>query len=228
MLYDQGTFLCSLGLSYTFFNFQFLDKFHHSTCTHIDTMQCTVDFHSTDRNVAQPLPISIKGQAHGQMVSLFILCLLSILLCHLSTSLLHHLPLIYLSLSHFTLDPSFSAGNSLSLSNLTPKISPPSPPSAPTSTSVFCPDPQAALFIDSLGQCFCLSKQQITDLHGLFWVCLISVFAITGLISSPVKLGVSLLGPLSQADIMARIYSLACQYGSEQWVLHAMQSSESS
>jgi len=85
-----------------------------------------------------------------------------------------------------TLDPSFSAGNALSLSNSTPNISPPSPPSAPTSTSVFCPDPQAALFIDSLGQHFCLSKQQITDLHGLFWVCLISVFAITGLISSPV------------------------------------------
>jgi hypothetical protein len=38
------------------------------------------------------------------------------------------------------------------------------------STTVFRPDPQASLFIDTLGQRFHLTKQQISDLHGLFQV----------------------------------------------------------
>jgi hypothetical protein len=38
------------------------------------------------------------------------------------------------------------------------------------STTVFHPDPQASLFIDTLGQHFHLTKQQMSDLHGLFQV----------------------------------------------------------
>ena len=47
-------------------------------------------------------------------------------------------------------------------------------PSIPTQTVTastnFCPDPQASLFIDTLGQRFHLTKQQMSDLHGLFQV----------------------------------------------------------
>jgi len=42
------------------------------------------------------------------------------------------------------------------------------------------------------------------------------------------QLAVSLPGGLNQADIMTRIYLLACQYGSEQRLLYAVQTSEGS
>ena len=42
------------------------------------------------------------------------------------------------------------------------------------------------------------------------------------------QLAVSLPGSLNQADIMTRIYSLACQYGSEQRLFYAVQTSEGS
>ena len=54
-----------------------------------------------------------------------------------------------------------------SLTNESPSISAQTVSASPT---VFRPDPQASLFIDTLGQRFHLSKQQMSDLHGLFQV----------------------------------------------------------
>ncbi|KIM38461.1 hypothetical protein M413DRAFT_30013 [Hebeloma cylindrosporum] len=72
----------------------------------------------------------------------------------------------------------------------------------------FHPDPQAALFIDSLAQRFHLTMQQTSDLHGLY------------------QLAMSLPGGLGRADVMTRIYALACHYGSEQRLIYAVQVSE--
>ena len=60
-------------------------------------------------------------------------------------------------------------------------------PSIPTQTVTastnFRPDPQASLFIDTLGQRFHLTKQQMSDLHGLFQVHLSFISCISILIS---------------------------------------------
>ena len=58
------------------------------------------------------------------------------------------------------IDPSLTTG-SPSISTQTVSASSP---------TVFRPDPQASLFIDTLGQRFHLTKQQLSDLHGLFQV----------------------------------------------------------
>ena len=60
------------------------------------------------------------------------------------------------------IDPSLATGSPISTQTASA--------SNLTSTTVFRPDPQASLFIDALGQRFHLTKQQISDLHGLFQV----------------------------------------------------------
>ncbi|KAF8177639.1 hypothetical protein BJ912DRAFT_985719 [Pholiota molesta] len=71
---------------------------------------------------------------------------------------------------------------------------------------------QTAQFIDNLMERFHLSVAQRDDLYGLY------------------QLGISLDNPLGRADIMTRIYFLACQYGIEQRQLQvsAPMSTESS
>ena len=60
------------------------------------------------------------------------------------------------------IDPSLTRSPSISTQTLADTAS----------TTVFRPDPQASLFIDTLGQHLHLTKQQLSDLHGLFQVLL--------------------------------------------------------
>ena len=159
------------------------------------------------------------------MVILFIPCPLSILLCRLLTLLLHHLPLIYLSLSHSLLIPPFLQAIPLAYQIWPQTICLPVHP-VPQHQPLSLSRPPGCFIHWFLRPMFLLVKTADNRspwlVPGMSYICLCNNRL------DLIKLGVSLSGPLSQADIMARIYSLACQYGSEQRVLHAMQSSESS
>ena len=133
-------------------------------CTDATTRRA-VDFNSTNRNLTKPS----KGIKAGLKIIWFVLPSLyhqnSDFVTMSSGSFYSGLPSSSESSSDpedMAIDPSLTGSPSISTQT-----------SADTaSTTVFHPDPQASLFIDTLGQRFHLTKQQMSDLHGLFQVLL--------------------------------------------------------
>lgn len=109
----------------------------------------------------------------------------------------------------------FSSGDSL-------VSTPPSQPSSPPLTD-HAQHPPRPSFIEQLGLQFGLNEDQVSILNGLHHVSLVLYSQIiTFLMASFLKLGSSLPGNLSPADLMTRVYALACQYSVEQRILFAL------
>ena len=99
----------------------------------------------------------------------------------------------------------------------------PSQPSSPPLTD-HAQQPPRPSFIEQLGLQFGLNEDQVSILNGLHHVSLVlySSRIVAFLTVSPLKLGSSLPGNLSPADLMTRVYALACQYSVEQRILFAL------
>ena len=132
-------------------------------CTDATTRRA-VDFNSTNRNLTKPS----KGIKAGLKIIWFVLPSLyhqnSDFVTMSSGSFYSGLPSSSPSSDpeDMAIDPSLTRSPSISTQTLADTAS----------TTVFRPDPQASLFIDTLGQHFHLTKQQLSDLHGLFQVLL--------------------------------------------------------